>query len=589
MRWAPVLLILFVAGAVAWRHNLRGAEGTIPARVPVTPTRSITETSCTLCHGNFEWIMDEAWVEMVHEFRRTDVHAAVGLSCHDCHGGNPDPELAEEMFEAKDETFKPRPFLGAPSRGAIPQFCGDCHSNPDYMRHFRPDARVDQVAQYWTSQHGQSLRKGDTKVATCIDCHPAHTTRRPTDPQSRVYPTQVAETCRQCHSNPEHMAGYTLPTGAPLPINQYERWRRSVHARALLERDDLAAPTCNDCHGNHGAAPPGIASVNLVCGQCHGRQAELFRGSAKLSGFREHNESFLAEMGQAGCGDCHELPEPSARIRHIHQFTECGSCHDNHAVVSPGITMLGPILATPCAYCHEGHARALEFHEPARVQRRYEQTLQTFLTEAEEAGLTGDARFDWLVDRALGSQNHLTMTAKGIELRPEFERLFRKFRIGKTTFTYTDAASGRDIIEPIMRCVDCHAESTAGFEVSKTMHDQLHELGVMSARASRSLLRARRGGVEVRQHESLVDEAVNAHIEMQVLVHGFSAGGQTELEAVRQAGIESAQAAFAAGHSALEELGYRRTGLFVFFGIVLLLLTGLGLKIRELSRAEPHG
>jgi hypothetical protein len=590
MRWALFAFLLWLAGLLfGLIPDGDGAERTLIAAAGAgAAPRAIKPTSCTICHSDPEWITYEPWVEMVEEYHRVDVHHAVGLSCHDCHGGNPDPALAEEMFEAKDETFEPRPFLGAPSRFDIPQFCGDCHSNPEYMRHFRPDARVDQLAQYWTSHHGQSLRKGDSKVATCVDCHPAHTTRRPTDPNSWVHPTQVAETCRRCHSDSEYMDGYTLATGHPLPVNQYERWRQSAHGRALLERDDLAAPTCNDCHGDHGIAPPGIPSVNLVCGQCHGRQADLFRDSVKLSGFRQHNEIFMADSGMASCAECHEPPEPSARITHIHQFTECGSCHGNHAVLSPGITMLGPVLQTPCAYCHEGHARVLQFHEPARVQRSYEETLQTLLAEAAEAGLTGDARFDWLVDRAIKSEHHLMMTSAGPQSRPEFERLFKRFRIGKTHFTYTDAATGQEVSEPVLRCVDCHAEGSPGFEVSRTMHDQLHELAVMTARANRLLLAARRGGVEVRQHESLIDAAVNSHIEMQVLVHSFATGNETEFETLRQAGLENAQSALAAGANALDELRFRRVGLFVFLGIVLLVLIGLGLKIRELSQEEPR-
>jgi hypothetical protein len=103
-------------------------------------------------------------------------------------------------------------------------------------------------------------------------------------------------------------------------------------------------------------------------------------------------------------------------------------------------------------------------------------------------------------------------------------------RIGKTLFTYTDAATGQEVSEPIMRCVDCPTEGFPGFEMSRTMHDQLHELAVTTARANRLLLRARRGGVQVRQHESLLDAAVDAHIEMQVLVHGFHAGEESEFE-----------------------------------------------------------
>ena len=46
-----------------------------------------------------------------------------------------------------------------------------------------------------------------------------------------------------------------------------------------------------------------------------------------------------------------------------------------------------------------------------------------------------------------------------------------------------------------------------------------------------------------------------------------------------------ANQALTAGNSALGELRFRRKGLLVSLGIILCLLVGLGLKIRELSRS----
>jgi hypothetical protein len=567
---------------------MRSAIFLLLALAWVSKAWSAQPTSCVQCHGDIEWMVNESAVQLVKDFE-VDVHKAVGISCHDCHGGNPDPALAEEMFDAMDENHEPNPYLGTPSRQNIPEFCGRCHSEPTYMRHFRPDARVDQVSQYWTSQHGRSLKMGDTKVATCVDCHPAHTTRRPSDPQSKVYPTRVAETCSACHSDPERMAGYTLPNGQPVPTDQHARWLRSGHARALLIKEDLSAPTCNSCHGDHGATPPNIASTHLVCGQCHGREAGLFRDSTKLRGFSEHNDYLLPGMGETGCAECHDAPHPSSSITRLHEFTECGSCHGHHSVVSPRITMLGPIPPTPCAYCHEGRA-GREFQEPARQKRRYEEMRDLLLANGREAGLSGDALFDWLVDQALELPQHEASkeVKAGPSFEPEFRRLFDKFRIAKTHFTYTNTATGNIVREAILRCVDCHSEASAGFATSRTMHDQMHELAVLTARANRILLAARRGGVEVRQHHSLIDNAINAQIELQVLVHGFAAGENAEFETVRQTGLENAQQAITAGYAALDELSFRRKGLFVSLGIVLLVLLGLGLKIREISRREEE-
>src|SRR5207244_221074 len=96
------------------------------------------------------------------------------------------------------------------------------------------------------------------------------------------------------------------------------KYLRSVHAEALLKKQDLSAPTCNDCHGNHGAAPPGTASVGNVCGTCHARQAELFNMSPHQAVF-----------------DALAIPQ-------------CLACHGNHEVRHPTDAWLG---VEPNAVC----------------------------------------------------------------------------------------------------------------------------------------------------------------------------------------------------------------------------------------------
>ena len=126
------------------------------------------DTSCTRCHANPD-MFDAKAVAIVAAFAK-DVHAAAGLSCHDCHGGNPDQALADDP-DAMSADYKANPYVGKPQHGDIPAFCGRCHSDLAYMRRYQPAARTDQLQEYWTSRHGIALKKGDAEVATCIDCH----------------------------------------------------------------------------------------------------------------------------------------------------------------------------------------------------------------------------------------------------------------------------------------------------------------------------------------------------------------------------------------------------------------------------------
>jgi hypothetical protein len=539
------------------------------------------DSSCITCHGDAD-VFGEEEVQIVQSWRG-GVHADVGLGCHDCHGGNPDPKFADDMDAAMDPKFADNPFRGVPDRRDIPDFCGGCHSDPDFMKGFDPGARVDQEREYWTSQHGRALRQGDTRVATCIDCHGVHGILRASDTQAPVYPKQVADTCGHCHADPERMKSYTLPDGRPLPVDQRDRWKRSVHAAAMFEKDDLSAPTCNDCHGNHGATPPGLESIAFVCGQCHGREAGLFRASAKQEGFREHNE-YLADAGDERCAACHE--PPAANVTDVHAFSECVTCHGNHSVIRPTVVMLGPLPKTPCAFCHEPvgpHAKAVP--EPRARAENYHRVRDQLLGELGD--LKGEELFNALVGRARQLEFHTRAGASDEAdrtLRPEFNRLFTKFRIGTTTYSFHDPVTDQTVTERVVRCVDCHAQPQDEAPTTSAIYVQnMRELTSLTARAERIVLNAQRGGVQVRDALNEIDQAVDAQIELEVLVHGFDASAGSAFVAKKAEGLQQVEAALTDGQRALNELRFRRVGLAVSLVFIALVLVGLALKIRMIG------
>jgi hypothetical protein len=551
-------------------------------------TLNAQETSCIQCHADVDLFEEEAALVESHA---GGIHAEYGLSCHDCHGGNPDPALFEDMDLAMDEGYAPAPYRGAPDVEEVPGFCGTCHSDAAYMRRFRPDARVDQVAEYLTSRHGLGLAAGDTAVATCTSCHGVHGMRPSSDPQSRVHPTRVGATCSECHADAERMAGYLTDEGRPLPVTQYALWQQSVHAASMFDREDLSAPTCNDCHGNHGAAPPGVESVNFVCGQCHGREASLFRQSPKREAFEEHAE-YLLDAGEEGCAACHAEPEPQAGITMTH-LGECASCHGNHGIVRPSLAMLSPLPETPCAFCHEGVGGVAIGDLEASVTA-YEDRRGTLLSEAEELGLAGNARFDWLIDRARSLPQHggEGEGTEGSGAGAEFARLYDKFRIGKTTYTYTDPTTEEQAERQVLRCASCHAspeelgEDAIGYTVSATILENMRSLTARTAAAERMLLRAKRGGVETGDALLSIDQSIDAQIGLEVLLHSFAVGEDSEFVAQHLEGLAHASEASMAGESALEELWSRRQGLFVALALIALVLLGLYLKIREISARQ---
>ncbi len=288
------------------------------------------KNSCIECHQGLEKELREP-VKAVE----SDVHVQFGLGCQDCHGGN---ASQADIELAKDKTYK-----GVPKRDKIPEFCGSCHADSQYIRKYNPRLRVDQLSLYWTSQHGQSLKKGDPKVAVCTDCHSHHGIRPASHPKSMAFPWNIPQTCGRCHADPEYMKPYKVPT------NQLAEYKQSVHARALFEKKDLSAPVCNDCHGNHGANPPEVAAVAFVCRQCHPANGELFSKSP-------HKKAFDA-MG----------------------FTECEACHGNHKILEPTDVLLGVGKDAICIQCHDAGSKGYQ------VASQMSRTLSGFLAGFQEA------------------------------------------------------------------------------------------------------------------------------------------------------------------------------------------------------------
>jgi predicted CXXCH cytochrome family protein len=300
-----------------------------------------TSEDCRTCHLALD---EERLVEPARLYD-TDIHAETGFGCLACHGSAATNHLDEAAG-----------FLSSPRRDQIPEMCGSCHSDAAFMRQFNPNLRVDQVTEYWTSGHGERLRDfNDPEVATCIDCHQVHQIRSPSDTESSVYPVNLVETCARCHADPEVMAGRDIGS------DQVDEYVTSIHGRMLLEEGDVSAPVCNDCHGNHGAAPPGVSSVRNVCGQCHATMAEFFDQSA-------HEEIF----------DREDLPG-------------CATCHGKHAIELATDASLGERSVGVCQQCHEADdPNGQEFDRIATVLDSLAiatEASRHILEEAEDRGM----------------------------------------------------------------------------------------------------------------------------------------------------------------------------------------------------------
>ncbi len=122
------------------------------------------ETVCIQCHAGQPGPLGEPV-----ELWRQSIHAANGISCHGCHGGDP-TDLANAMDPE-------RGFIGVPAPEEIPGFCGRCH--------------VGVQEDYLGSAHGQALGFGGPQ---CVTCHGNH--RVVAASPDLINPTD----CSRCHS-----------------------------------------------------------------------------------------------------------------------------------------------------------------------------------------------------------------------------------------------------------------------------------------------------------------------------------------------------------------------------------------------------
>lgn len=401
-------------------HTLRTSALLLVLLAAVVPAQAADQ--CSACH---QGLGDKASVSYAR-----DVHRRHGISCAGCHGGNAASDDMERAM-SKEAGFIGVPLgdavsavcaachadsvrmralgstlptdqlaalqgsvhgeLATTGKGRIAQCttchgahgilprdnpastvnplnvvatCSFCHSNAAFIRTYDPMLPVDQRDKYRTSLHGIRNAAGDPRVAECASCHGSHGILSAKNPKSRVYPLNLPRVCASCHSDSARMKGYDIPT------DQYEKYARSVHGVALLDKGDLGAPACNSCHGNHGATPPGVESISRVCGTCHALNADLFSASP-------HKQAF----------DAQHLPE-------------CETCHGNHEIAAPTTRLLGTDSGSVCVRCHTPQDQKEGFRT-AGVMRRLIDSLETgntgarqLVDEAEQKGMEiGEAKY----------------------------------------------------------------------------------------------------------------------------------------------------------------------------------------------------
>lgn len=271
------------------------------------------------------------------------------------------------------------------------QFCATCHAS--------------EAEEYHASIHGLAHDHGNGDVPTCQSCHgSAHTALAASDPHSPVSKQRLPDTCGSCHSSAKLAAKYMFAEVRPV-----EAYRQSVHGRAI-ERGNMNAASCGDCHGTHDILPVSDArskiwkqNVASTCGKCHNgvyaTYAQSIHGQAVSKGVLQaatctdcHSEHrilapgdpgstvYMANVSQEACSRCHADTQlmagfamPQDRVptyedsyhglaAHEGRQTvaNCASCHGVHNIYpssDPRSTVNRANLSKTCGQCHTDAGR----------------------------------------------------------------------------------------------------------------------------------------------------------------------------------------------------------------------------------------
>lgn len=322
-------------------------------------------STCIDCHKGDVYYND--WKE--------SAHFNVSVDCSTCHKGNSN--------EGEKEKAHSKGFKAKFSKLEIAILCGNCHENTSYIKEFNPNLSTNQLTAYKTSKHGIALfEKKDENIAVCSDCHSYHKILNVQNPLSPVYPLNIIRTCEKCHSNIELMGKYGISG------KEVEDYKKSVHYELLIKKNDLSAPTCKDCHGSHGAIPPGVSTIRFVCGNCHILNQKMFEESPHKKPWEEN------------------------------AFNQCEECHSNHLIEKTNEEMLNSKNGI-CLNCHsledKGGQTMLHFYEKLKELKNSIEKNKLNVKKLENGGF-------YVEDILINLQNANESLVKGREYIHTFSK-----------------------------------------------------------------------------------------------------------------------------------------------------------------------
>jgi formate-dependent nitrite reductase cytochrome c552 subunit len=197
----PLTALMFGVGVPAHAAG-ESAKKAAPTKLQVMASQS----SCVRCHSQQRFLVTHP--RLYHYFLnwKDSIHAQEGVTCVDCHGGNPKASSMRRAHAGKG----PGGVMSAVNYKNIPATCAKCHS--EVADSFRKSVHYRHLVAKGQERQGPN----------CVTCHGAMNT-------SVLNVNDVKAACARCHNNrtknhPEIPGKAETILGEFLSVHRYTRY-----------------------------------------------------------------------------------------------------------------------------------------------------------------------------------------------------------------------------------------------------------------------------------------------------------------------------------------------------------------------------
>lgn len=192
------------------------------AALPPSDPHADTTVSCASCHAPHSTRAIDDARSRVAPLNQYD-------TCGDCHQGPADSARLDTHGRALHALAPPRSVATLRGRADAPPTCSGCHGAhgmraPSHagfeqaMVEACGTCHRDYSERYFGTYHGKATALGSEIVATCDDCHGAHSIFPADTTVSLVSDSRLLETCAACHTQADE--GFILYDSHPDPLDR---------------------------------------------------------------------------------------------------------------------------------------------------------------------------------------------------------------------------------------------------------------------------------------------------------------------------------------------------------------------------------